>query len=58
MKRASEFTREFASGLVDLHVKQAQPGELVGNVIGFALVFGLLCAMAYGLFLDCGGATC
>lgn len=58
MKRASDFTREFASGLVDMHAKQSRPGELAGNVIGFCLVFGLLCAMVYGLFLDCGGQAC
>ena len=58
MKRASDFTREFASGLVDMHVQQSRLGEIVGNCIGFVLVAGLLGSILYGLFLDCGGVAC
>jgi hypothetical protein len=53
-----EPTREFTDDIVDMHTQQAQPGEWIGNVIGFCLVFGLLLAIVYGLFLDCGGQAC
>lgn len=58
MKRASDFTREFATGMADLETRRSRPGEIAGNCIGFVLLVALLSFMAYGLLLDCGGATC
>lgn len=58
MKWEYEMTRQFTDDVVDMHTRQSKPGELVGNVIGFCLVFGLLFAIVYGLFLDCGGQAC
>lgn len=53
-----EPSREFTDDIVSMHTRESKAGELVGNVIGFALVFGLLLAIVYGLFLDCGGQAC
>ena len=53
-----DYTRDLASGIADLETTRSKPGELAGDLIGFAvlLAFGLWVLSA--VMQDCGGMTC
>ena len=41
MKRASDYTRELASGIADINTRRTARAPAAGNFVGFLLVFAL-----------------
>jgi hypothetical protein len=62
MNRASDFTRELASGIADLNTRRVQRAESAAHFMLGA--FGMMATLGLGvwwllaLLADCGGATC
>jgi len=62
MKRASDFTRELATGIADLNTRRMQRAEsavnLMFSIVGMVAAVGLGVWWLLALLADCGGVTC
>lgn len=58
MKSNYEMSRQDVDDIVDMHVKQARPGEWAGTLLGVAAVAVLFCAFLSGVLVQCWGQAC
>lgn len=62
MKRASDWTRELATGVADLNVRRRLRAEsavdLLFSIVGMVAAVGLGVWWLLTLLTDCGGAAC
>lgn len=62
MKRASDWTRELASGVTDMNTRRMRRAEsavnLLFSIVGMVAAVGLGVWWLLALLADCGGMSC